>query len=133
MFPRLSNGKPDGDGNQNKLQAAHQVKLTDLCRNVLLRAQEAHRKQNQVGWVMLLGAGNFLHLPLPGRRFSPLNFDRVDAGQVAVAIVQELLCRRAVLTRILAELYLHLLVSVIDSEIAQIKFDSKESSASRLT
>lgn len=90
---------------------------TNVSCDILFRPQKAHRQQNQISWMVLLSAGNFLHLPLSGWRLCPFDFDRVDAGQVAVSIVQELLRCCAVLTWVLAELHLDFLVTVVDSVI----------------
>lgn len=105
-----------------RIESAHEIDhLTNVFGDIFLGSQEAHRQQNEFSWMMLLGAGNFLHLPLPGRRLCPLDFDRIDSGEVSIAVVEELLRCCAVLARIFSELDFYFFVAIVDSVNEQVQ------------
>jgi len=98
------------------LDVLARVKLNDIVHDTLLGTKETHGEQDEVGREELLAAVNVLHVPATRSGLGPLDTDSVDALNVAIAIVHEVLGHDAVLTRVLAHVCLDLVVAVVCAE-----------------
>ena len=92
------------------------VKLDNVAHDTLLRAQETHGKQDEVGREELLATLNVLHVPATGGGLGPLNTDSVDTLDLAATVVDEVLGHDTVLTRVLAHVSLDFVVTIVSSE-----------------
>ena len=89
------------------------ILLDDTGHDLLLRAEETHGQEDKVSGEDLLAALDLLHVPAAAGGLGPLDTDGLDALDVALAIVNELLGHDAVLTRVLAHVGLDLGVTVV--------------------
>src|SRR4051812_4760621 len=88
--------------------------LFDLfAEDATLRAQETHGEEDKVSGEELLRAVNLLHVPAAIGRLGPLDSHRVDALDLATAVINKLLRHDAELTRVLAHVLLHLGVAIV--------------------
>jgi hypothetical protein len=91
------------------------ILLDHASHDLLLGTEETHGKQDKVGVEDLLATLDLLHVPAAACGLGPLDTDGLDALDVTLTIVNELLGHDAVLTRVLAHVSLDLSVTVVDT------------------
>jgi hypothetical protein len=89
------------------------ILLDHTSHDLLLGAKESHGQEDEVGREDLLAALDLLHVPAAASGLGPLNANGLNALDVALAVVDELLGHDAVLTRVLAHVGLDLSVAVV--------------------
>ena len=92
------------------------IELDDVAHDTLLRAQETHGEQDEVGREELLAALDVLHVPAARCGLGPFNTDSVDTLDLAAAVIDEVLGHDTVLTRVLAHVSLDFVVTVVGTE-----------------
>jgi hypothetical protein len=91
------------------------ILLDHASHDLLLGTEETHGEQDKVGVEDLFAALDLLHVPAAACGLGPLDTDGLDALDVTLAVVDELLGHDAVLTRVLAHVSLDLSVTVVDT------------------
>jgi hypothetical protein len=100
---------------RRSLDVLASILLNLVTKNTSLRAKETHREQDKVSREELLATLNLLHVPTARSTLGPLNTDSVDTLDLASAIVDEVLRKNTVLTRVLAHVGLDLGVTVVNT------------------
>jgi len=100
---------------RRSLDVLASILLNLIAEDTSLRAKETHGEHDNVSGEELLAALDLLHVPTARSALGPLNADSVDTLDLASAIVDKVLRKDAVLTRVLAHVGLDLRVTVVDT------------------
>jgi hypothetical protein len=110
---RIDAGDVGGIVARGSLDVLSGVTLDFIAQETILRSEESHGEEDEVGGEELLAAFDGLHVPAAGGALRPLNADGVDALHAVVSVVDELGRHDTVLARVFAHVSLDFGVAVV--------------------